>query len=231
VEKCIAIDGPCGSGKSAIAKIVAEKLGTIYVDTGAMFRAVGFVCFQQKIPFKEGEQLTSFIEKLKLCYKKSDHESGVYIEIDGVDLTIAIRDHHVSELASKISKLPTVRTFLLNFQREIATKSICVMEGRDIGTVVFPKSFCKIYLTADSKIRATRRHLQLVEKGNCTMSYEEVLADVLSRDERDMSRKVAPLKQAEDAFLLDSSNLSLDEVVKQIVDVAIKKANEVSLIL
>ncbi len=218
IEKCVAIDGPCGSGKSSIAKVVAERLGALYVDTGAMFRAIGYFCFKNKIPFSEGDSLSSCIADLKLVYRKGDNSSGVYIEIGGEDLTDVIREHYVSELASKISKLQTVRDFLLMFQRAIAQHSLCVMEGRDIGTVVFPHSFCKIFLTAKDSVRANRRLLQLKEKGDCTVTFETVLADVKDRDERDMNRAVAPLKQASDAILLDSSDMSKDDVVEKIID-------------
>ena len=143
-DKVIAIDGPCGSGKSSVAKKVATSLGVIYIDTGAMFRALGYCCHKNGIPFEEGKKINDFLNDLDLKYAVSD---DCLIEVNGENLTETIRDHSVSALASGISIIPSVRTFLLNFQRKLAAQVVCIMEGRDIGTVVFPNAFCKIYLT------------------------------------------------------------------------------------
>ena len=223
-EKCIAIDGPCGSGKSVVAKKIAEILGVLYVDTGAMFRAIGHVCDRDHIPFEDNKDLQDYLSSLSVSYDSADNEYGITIAINGEDLTEKIREHHVSGLASKISTLLPVRSYLLELQRTIAMGRVCVMEGRDIGTVVFPKSFCKIYLTALVDVRAKRRLEQLNEKGNNSMTLEEVTKDVKERDERDASREIAPLKRAEDALLLDSSNLNITQVIDRVVNIVTSKS-------
>lgn len=209
-EKVVAIDGPSGSGKSTVAKELAQHLGVLYIDTGAMFRALAYVCDKRKIQFEEGETLTNFLNSINLEYGKSD---SILIQVDGENLTDKIREHHVSKLASIISQLPSVRSFLLSFQRNLAKDRVCVMEGRDIGTVVFPKAFSKFFITASAEVRATRRLNQLREKGDNTFSLEQIIDDVKKRDETDSNRAVAPLKKAEDAMLLDTSDLSLSDII------------------
>lgn len=208
--KVIAIDGPSGSGKSTIAKELARSLGVLYIDTGAMFRALAYIADQQKIVLVEGSALLDFIHSLKIDYGVSD---SVLIKINGIDLTEKIREHHVSGLASVISQLPSVRTFLLNFQRSLALDKICVMEGRDIGTVVFPDSFCKFFITASVDIRAERRLKQLKESGDCKITLSQIAEDVRLRDESDMNRSVAPLKKADDAINLDTSQLTMSDTI------------------
>lgn len=207
----IAIDGPSGSGKSTIARDLARALHVLYIDTGAMFRALGFYADQQKVEMVEGEALTTFLNNVKMDYGVS---SSCLIRINGVDLTEKIREHHVSKLASIISQLPSVRKYLLDFQRALALNKVCVMEGRDIGTVVFPNSFCKFFITASVDIRAERRLKQLRENGDNNITLEQIIDDVRKRDETDMNRVVAPLKKAEDATLLDTTNLALNDVIK-----------------
>jgi cytidylate kinase len=214
-EKVIAIDGPSGSGKSTIAKTLANELQVLYIDTGAMFRSIGFAASEAKIAFVEGEELNKFLENLKLEYFVN---TSLSIKINGQELSEKIREHHVSHLASTISQLPSVRNFLLNFQRGLAKNQICVMEGRDIGTVVFPQSFCKFFITASPEIRAQRRLDQLKENGEKNISLEKVISDVKQRDELDMNRPVAPLKKSEDAMLVDTSNLSRSDVVNILVN-------------
>lgn len=209
-EKVIAIDGPSGSGKSTIARELANSLGVLYIDTGAMFRALAYVCNQKGIEFKEGAELTQFLATIDLKYGVSEK---ILIQIDGHDLSEKIREHHVSRLASIISQLPSVRNFLLKFQRQLAENRICVMEGRDIGTVVFPNSFSKFFITASVETRAERRLKQLRENGDTQMKLEQVVADVKKRDETDMGREVAPLKKADDALLFDTTNLALMDIV------------------
>ena len=206
----IAIDGPSGSGKSTIARDLAKALDVLYIDTGAMFRALGFFADQKKIELVEGPGLTEFLNSLKMDYGVSP---TVLIKINGIDLTEKIREHHVSKLASIISQLPSVRKYLLDFQRALAMDKICVMEGRDIGTVVFPNSFSKFFITASVDIRAERRLKQLKEAGEHSISLEQIKDDVRKRDETDMNRVVAPLKKAEDAMLLDTTELSLKDIV------------------
>lgn len=214
-EKVIAIDGPSGSGKSTIARTLASELKVLYIDTGAMFRALAYSASETKIPFSEGPELTDFLAKLKLDYQIN---GSLSIKINGQDLSEKIREHHVSHQASIISQLPSVRNFLLNFQRRLALDQVCVMEGRDIGTIVFPHSFCKFFITASAEIRAQRRLEQLRENGDENISLQTVIDDVKKRDELDMNRPVAPLKKAEDAIGIDTTNLSLQDVVNILVN-------------
>ena len=209
--KVIAIDGPSGSGKSTIAKELATALGVLYIDTGAMFRALAFIAAEMKIVLEEGPTLLKFLNLLKIEYGVSD---SILIRINNQDLTEKIREHDVSKLASIISQLPSVRTFLLNFQRSLAKDKVCVMEGRDIGTVVFPDSFCKFFITASVDIRAARRLKQLRENGDNKITLNQIAEDVRKRDETDMNRAVAPLKKADDAIALDTSELSLNEIIQ-----------------
>ncbi len=208
-SKVVAIDGPCGSGKSAIAKQLACKLNVLYVDTGAMFRALGYWFHDKGIAFNDA---TGCLGEIDFYYGRS-HDC--LVEINGINLTEIIREHYVSELASKISKMECVRTFLLHFQRRLATKRICVMEGRDIGTVVFPDAFCKIFLTASVDVRAQRRLDQLRQKGDDGLTFEQVAKDIELRDLNDTKREIAPLKQADDAYLLDSSDMNIEEVLEK----------------
>lgn len=208
--KVIAIDGPSGSGKSTIAKELARALGVLYIDTGAMFRALAYIADEKKITPQEGAPLTDFLASLKIDYDVND---SVMIKINGVDLSEKIREHHVSGLASIISQLPSVRKYLLDFQRSLAMDKVCVMEGRDIGTVVFPDSFCKFFITASVEIRAERRLLQLRENGDQKITLTQIAEDVRLRDETDMNRSVAPLKKSEDAILLDTSLLTMKDII------------------
>lgn len=208
--KVIAIDGPSGSGKSTIAKELAQTLNVLYIDTGAMFRALAYVADNKKINLKEGIELNQFLSSLKISYGESD---TVLIRIDGQDLSEKIREHHVSQLASVISQLPSVRKFLLDYQRSLALNKVCVMEGRDIGTVVFPDAFCKFFVTASVEIRAERRLKQLRENGDEKVTFDQIAEDVRKRDETDMNRLVAPLKKAEDAMLLDTTNLKMKDII------------------
>ncbi len=209
-SKVIAIDGPSGSGKSTVAKELARALGVLYIDTGAMFRALAYIADEKKIELVEGPLLNEFLNSLQMDYGIS---STVLIKINGQDLTEKIREHHVSKLASTISQLPSVRKYLLDYQRSLAQNKICVMEGRDIGTVVFPDSFCKFFITASVDIRADRRLKQLRENGDDKVSLEQIKEDVRKRDETDMNRTFAPLKKADDALLLDTSDLKMDAVI------------------
>jgi cytidylate kinase len=209
-ENVIAIDGPSGSGKSTIARNLAQELNVLYIDTGAMFRALAYSATEAKIPFQEGEELNHFLANLKLDYHIND---TLVIKINGHDLSEKIREHHVSHQASIISQLPSVRKYLLDFQRQLALNQVCVMEGRDIGTIVFPNSFCKFFITASAEIRAHRRLEQLRQSGDDKISLQTVIDDVKKRDELDMNRSVAPLKKADDAINIDTTNLALVDVV------------------
>jgi len=226
LQKVIAIDGPSGSGKSSVARRLASYFKITYIDTGAMFRAIGLFLDQEGIAFEEGPELKTALSKLKLEYAVDDKKLVV---INGHDVSTLIREHRVSGLASVVSQLPSVRSFLLDFQRELGTKIVCVMEGRDIGTVVFPQAFCKFFVTASVEIRARRRYDQLVEMGQSDISMEQLIEDVQKRDELDSNRKLAPLKRAEDAQLVDTSRMNLEEVVESLASIAREKAQAIGL--
>lgn len=225
-SQVIAMDGPSGSGKSTIAKEVAKSLNIVYIDTGAMFRAIGIMATQQQIAFEESDELNDFLINLNLEYGVSD---DVLIMAQGQDLTARIREHHVSDLASRISKLPSVRNFLLDFQRKLGQERTCVMEGRDIGTVVFPNAFCKIFMTASDEVRALRRLKQLHEMGDDSVEFDQIMKDIKERDERDSGRDLAPLKPAEDAIRLDTSNLAFNEVLEKISNIARERGKKLGI--
>ncbi|WP_372655509.1 (d)CMP kinase [Halobacteriovorax sp.] len=221
LSKVIAIDGPSGSGKSTIAKQLAETLDVLYIDTGAMFRALAYCCDQRNIPLTAGPQMDEFLSNINLEYGKSE---DYLIGIDGENLSHKIREHNVSKLASIISQIPQVREFLLNFQRDLASRVVCVMEGRDIGTVVFPDAFCKFFVTASVEVRSNRRLNQLNEAGDSSLSLDQIMIDVKKRDESDMNREVAPLKMAEDASLVDTSEMELLDVLNSLKESVMTKA-------
>jgi cytidylate kinase len=222
----IAIDGPSGSGKSTVAKSLARELGILYIDTGAMFRALGYVADERSINLEDEQSVSSFLNDIKVDYQS---EAGSLIKVDGIDLTEKIREHHVSKLASIISQIPSVRTFLLDFQRDLANSKVCVMEGRDIGTVVFPNAFCKFFVTASIEVRAQRRFDQLVEKGQKDVDLDQLKKDVKKRDDKDMGREVAPLKKADDAELVDTSEMGLDSVITYLKGKVGSKATEIGI--
>jgi cytidylate kinase len=223
MQKVIAIDGPSGSGKSTMAKRLAERMGLIYIDTGAMFRGLALVLDRHGIPFQEGKALTSALSQIDFQYARVP---GVLVEIAGEDLTHKIREHKVSELASRVSQLPSVRQFLLKIQRSLGEKRLCVMEGRDIGTVVFPEAFCKFFVTASIEVRAMRRLMQLEEKGETRLNLEQVQSDVKLRDKQDAERAQAPLIQAEDAVLVDTSAMDEEGVLAHLEALVRERAQE-----
>ena len=210
----IAIDGPAGAGKSTIAKAVAKSLGYYYVDTGALYRGLAFGLMQKGVPFADEKAVEKEIQNLdvELLY-----ENGVQkVFCNGKDCSALIRTSEIGEGASVISKYASVREKLLDLQRNVARQHSCVMDGRDIGSVVLPHANKKFFLTASPEVRARRRTLEFQEKGE-PANYEAVLEEVKKRDERDMNRAVAPLKQVEDAIFIDSSDLNIEEVVDRIL--------------
>lgn len=222
-SKVIAIDGPSGSGKSTVAKNLAREMNVLYIDTGAMFRALAYVFDKEKLSIEDSEKNRHFLNNLKMEYGLSENS---LIVINNENLTEKIREHHVSKLASQISQLPFIREYLLKFQRSLALDRVCVMEGRDIGTVVFPNSFAKFFITASVETRALRRLNQLVENGDNSHSLAQIVDDVKKRDDTDMNREVAPLKKASDAELIDTTNLKLDEITTLLVSKIHGRAKE-----
>ena len=220
MNKEIAIDGPAGAGKSTIAKKVAEKLGLIYVDTGAMFRAIALYmtgkCVKSNETYKVKEELNNI--RLDIVYENCEQQ----IILNDENVSRLIRNPEISKAASSFAQVPEVRERLLILQRELADKRPVVMDGRDIGTKVLPFASVKIFLTADVKVRAERRYKELTEKGE-KVNLEDIMSDIKSRDEQDMNRKVSPLVQASDAVLVDTSSLSIDEVVDAIIKIACDK--------
>ena len=220
-SKVVAIDGPSGSGKSTIAKLLAKKLNLLFIDTGAMYRSLALYLSEQKIAATDDQKIEKALSALKFKYcPKPD----VLVELEGIDYTTRIRSPEASILASEYSKVAVLREYLVNFQRSLVTQATCVMEGRDIGTVVFPAAFCKIYFTASESVRALRRYNELKEKGDFSQTYEEVLHDVVERDHSDMNRPISPLRQAEDAELVDVGEMQLEEVLNRAVEIVTSKA-------
>lgn len=212
----IAIDGPAGAGKSTIAKKVAEDYGYIYVDTGAMYRAMALFFIRSGLTPEDGDKFASKCEEADITIEYRD---GVQVVLlNGEDVNRYLRTEEVGNMASVSSTDGAVRAKLVALQQKLASTTSVVMDGRDIGTVVLPDAEIKIYLTASSKERANRRAKELMEKGE-TVDIAKIEADIIDRDSRDMNREISPLRQAEDAVLIDSSFMSIDEVVNAIKDV------------
>lgn len=218
----VAIDGPAGAGKSTMARAVAKDLGYVYVDTGAIYRTVGYYIHLCGIGPKDVDGVTRLIDDVNLEIRYPD-DGLQHMILNGKDVTSEIRTPEMSDYASKLSALKVVRDFLLDVQRELARTHNVVMDGRDIGTVVLPKAQVKIYLTASAEIRANRRFLEMQEKGDKKITYEKVLEDIQQRDERDMNRAIAPLKCAKDAVRLDTSDLTIEESIRAIKDIIEKR--------
>lgn len=220
MNKEIAIDGPAGAGKSTIAKRVAEKLGLIYVDTGAMFRAIALYMTGKCVKSNETDKVKEELNNIRLDIVYENGEQQIILNDENVSRLI--RNPEISKAASSFAQVPEVRERLLILQRELADKRPVVMDGRDIGTKVLPSAAVKIFLTADVRVRAERRYKELTEKGE-KVNLEDIMSDIKSRDEQDMNRKVSPLVQAGDAVLVDTSSLSIDEVVDAIIKIACDK--------
>ena len=206
----IAIDGPAGAGKSTIAKTVSKELGYIYVDTGALYRTVGLNALRKGVDTKDAEGVIATLEGLEVSLRFVDNEQRVFLGEE--DVSSAIRQNEVSMAASNVSAIPKVREFLFDLQRDIAKKNNCLMDGRDIGTVVLPDAQIKLFLTASAEARADRRYKELIEKGQ-TVDYDVILQEIKDRDYQDSHREIAPLKQADDAVLVDSTEMNLQETI------------------
>lgn len=212
----VAIDGPAGAGKSTIARRAAEKLGYIYADTGALYRAVGLKFSKSGADISLGSDIKKVLSETEIDIRFIDGEQHVFL--DGEDVSGLIRTPEASMTASAVSAKPAVREFLLEMQRKLARENNVIMDGRDIGTVVLPNADVKIFLTASVKVRAERRFRELTEKGE-SVNFQDVYDDIEKRDYNDMHRAVAPLKQAEGAVLADTSDLSLDDSVALVIKI------------
>ena len=215
-EKSVAIDGPAGAGKSTLARALARELGYLYVDTGAIYRTVALRAWEAGADPSDPEQIAPLLKGLDLRMDYgADGVQRMYLS--GRDVTEAIRVHQISGLASQVAALPPVRDFLLDFQRRQAMEHDVVMDGRDIGTVVLPQADAKIFLTASPEARARRRCDELAQRG-APQDLETVLAEIVERDRRDTTRAAAPLRQAEDAVLVDTTELDLAESLQALLD-------------
>ena len=210
----VAIDGPAGAGKSTIAKAVAKKLGFLYVDTGALYRATGLKFSKLGFDTKLNCDINAVLAETEVSFKYIDGVQHVFL--DGVDVSDDIRTPEASMMASAVSAKPPVRAFLLEMQRKIARENNVIMDGRDIGTVVLPDAKIKIFLTASAEVRAKRRYKELIEKGE-NVKYEDVLADIKTRDYNDSHREIAPLKPAENSVYYDSSDKDLETNINDII--------------
>lgn len=218
----IAIDGPAGAGKSTLARAVAKELGYVYVDTGAIYRTVGYYVNLCGIGPKDVDGVTRLIDDVNIEIQY-DQDGLQHMILNGADVTGEIRTQQMSDYASKLSTLQVVRDFLLDVQRDLAKVHNVVMDGRDIGTVVLPRADVKIFLTASAEVRAQRRLLELQAKGDKKVTYNKVLQDLKERDDRDMNRPIAPLKPASDAVILDTSDMNLEQVVAAMKDIVEKR--------
>ena len=216
----VAIDGPAGAGKSTVARATAQKLGYIYVDTGALYRAVGVYCLRKGIETTDTQNIGAILSEITVELKFIDGVQHVFL--NGDDVSTEIRLPEASMAASNVSAIPAVRAILFYLQRDIASKNNCIMDGRDIGTVVLPNAQVKIFLTADDTERAMRRYKELQEKGS-TVTYQEVLDDLRVRDYNDSHREIAPLKPAEDSVVINTTNYTLEESINKIVETVEEK--------
>lgn len=212
----VAIDGPAGAGKSTLSRKTAEKLGFIYVDTGALYRAVGYKFSKMGFDTELDCDIEEVLKTTTVDIRFVNGEQRVFL--DGRDVSDGIRTPNASMMASAVSAKPAVRAFLLEMQRKLAKENNVVMDGRDIGTVVLPDATVKIYLTASAKARAERRYKELIQKGTA-VTFEEVYDDMVKRDYNDMHREIAPLKQAEDAVLADTTECDLDGSLELILKI------------
>lgn len=216
----IAIDGPAGAGKSTIAKQIAKQLSFVYVDTGALYRAIALYMWRKNIKVEDEPAVGAACQHLSITIQYQDDEQQVIL--NGENVNDYIRNELIGEMASKVSAYSAVRQKLLELQRQIAASGDVVMDGRDIGTCVLPKADLKIYLTADSAVRANRRYLELKSKG-IQSDLKEIEADIVARDQRDITRKIAPLKRADDAVEINTSQMDIKEAVVTVLGLVKKK--------
>ncbi|MCH5269753.1 MAG: (d)CMP kinase [Lachnospiraceae bacterium] len=213
---CVAIDGPAGAGKSTIARLVAEKMNLVYVDTGAMYRAMALFMLREKVSKDDPEGISRKCEEADITIKYENGEQVVYL--NGENVNALLRTEEVSNMASVSSTQKAVRIKLVNLQKQMTKTTDVIMDGRDIGTCVLPDADVKIYLTANSSVRAKRRFDELQAKGvECSLA--EIEKDIIDRDYRDMHREESPLKQAEDAILVDTSGMTIEEVAEKIIGI------------
>ncbi|MDY6017812.1 MAG: (d)CMP kinase [Oscillospiraceae bacterium] len=216
----VAVDGPAGAGKSTVSRAAAKAMGYIYVDTGALYRAVGVNALRNGIDTKDRQAVAESLSDISVNLVFENGEQKVLL--NGEDVSAEIRTPDASMAASDVSAVPKVRDFLFDLQRSIASNNNCIMDGRDIGTVVLPNAKVKVFLTASPEERAMRRFRELSEKGS-TVKYEEVLEDLIKRDYNDSHREVAPLKQADDAVLLDTTGMTLEQSVESLIKIIKEK--------
>lgn len=219
----VAIDGPSGAGKSTVARAAAAKLGYVYVDTGAMYRAIGLAVCRRGISGDDIAGIVATLPTVELAIRYQDGEQ--HILLCGEDVSDAIRTPEIAKYASQVSAVPEVRAFLLETQRNMAKNGNILMDGRDIGTVILPDAPVKIFLTASDEARAQRRYLELCEKGQ-QVTFDQVLHDIRQRDLQDSTRAVAPLRQADDAVLLDTSDISLEQSIEAVLRIIRERTEE-----
>lgn len=222
----IAIDGPSGAGKSTLGKRLAAELGLLYLDTGAMYRAAALAVLRQNVEIENTARSTKIVSEIKIDL--SGTPSDLHVYLDGEDVSAQIRTPEVSQAASKISAIPRVRRILVERQKELGARGGgCVLEGRDIGTVVFPNADVKFFLTAEPESRASRRFSELREKHE-DATFEQTLSEIIQRDERDATREDSPLRQAEDAIVIDSTRLDTEQVFEELLRIVRDKQKGIS---
>ena len=219
----IAIDGPAGAGKSSIAKLVAKKLNYVYVDTGAMFRTMAYYFLTNGIDTTDENAVNEKCQAIDITIQYENGEQHIFL--NGADVSKEIRKEEVGKNASVVAKYPKVREKLLELQRNLAAANDVIMDGRDIGTTILPNAEVKIYLTASADTRAKRRALEYEQKGE-PFDLDQIRKDIIERDQRDMNREISPLKQADDAVLVDSSEMGIDDVVNAILNVYKEKVQK-----
>ena len=218
----VAIDGPAASGKSTAAKGVAKVLNITHLDTGAMYRAVTYGLLKNKIKFTDLDSISSYLSSLNLKYFKKNETFGLLL--NGMDISEYIRYNNINKNVSEVSAIKVVRESMVKFQREMANDTDCVLEGRDIGTVVFPNADCKFFLIASDGARAKRRLDDLIKVGDKNpCDFKSVLEELVLRDHKDSTRNYSPLRKADDAFEIDTTHLTIDEVINKIVNIVNKK--------